>query len=203
MQVAPRDVGRSVAGCDVAYEGEEAWAAWVVLDSHALGAERRVSLLCRVEAHVPAVVPYRPGFLAERELPVLARAFLRLRVKPDFVICDGAGIAHPRRFGLACALGAELGLPTIGCAKNRLFGECAEPELEKGSRSRIVDSSETLGWALRTKTGIKPVYISPGHLVPVEACWQPVLACCSRFRIPEPLREAHRASLIARSHAVQ
>lgn len=151
----------------------------------------------------PIVADYRSGYLGARELPPLLGAFARLKTRPDVVICDGAGKAHPRKFGLACALGEAIGIPTIGCAKSRLVGEIEEPGLKQGSFKQIVMDGDVVGVVLRTRTGVKPVYVSPGFKISVDEAWQLVLSCCKEGRIPEPVRLAHRQALILRREVFQ
>lgn len=136
--------------------------------------------------------PYVPGLLSFREAPVLIQAFGKLKTVPDIVLCDGQGIAHPRGFGLACHLGILLDLPTIGCAKSRLCGVHDEPEREKGAHAGLVYKDKMVGMALRTRLGVKPIYLSTGYKVNLPEAKEIVLACCVNFRIPEPNRKAHK-----------
>ncbi len=138
--------------------------------------------------------PYVPGLLSFREGFLLEKAFLGLREKPDLIIFDGQGTAHPRGFGIASHLGLRLGVPSIGCAKSRLFGEAAEPPGEEKGDWRYLRSPDGLeiGVVLRTRRGVKPVYVSPGHLIDIEDSLHWVLAATSRFRLPEVIRAAHR-----------
>lgn len=138
--------------------------------------------------------PYIPGLLSFRELPLTLEACENLSVIPDLVLVDGQGIAHPRRFGIASHLGLFLDIPTIGCAKSRLCGEHEEPESEAGSYGQIKDKGEIIGVALRTRTGVKPMYISIGHKVDLESSIYWALECCHGYRLPEPTRLAHLAA---------
>jgi deoxyribonuclease V len=138
-----------------------------------------------------APFPYIPGLLTFREAPILIRAFSRLKTKPDLILIDGQGIAHPRSMGIAAHLGLLLKLPSIGCAKSRLYGAGAEPAPEQGSRVPLVESDRTVGMIVRTRTGVKPVYVSPGHKMDLETSVKMVLSLCRGYRIPEPLRQAH------------
>ncbi len=139
--------------------------------------------------------PYVPGLLSFREMPLTLQACERLDSEPDLVMVDGQGIAHPRRIGLASHLGLFLNVPTIGCAKSPLFGKYNEPDYLAGSFSDIRDpSGETIGAVLRTKTGVKPLFISIGHLIDLSSCIQWVLQCSRGYRLPEPTRLAHLAS---------
>lgn len=138
--------------------------------------------------------PYVPGLLSFREGFLLEKAFLGLREKPDLVIFDGQGAAHPRGFGIASHLGLRLGLPSIGCAKNRLFGDAVGPLGEEKGDWRYLHSPDgrEVGAVLRTRRGVKPVYVSPGHLIDIEDSVRWVLAATSRYRLPEVIRAAHR-----------
>jgi deoxyribonuclease V len=138
--------------------------------------------------------PYVPGLLTFREAPLILAAFEKLTVTPDLVMVDGQGIAHPRRIGLAAHLGLCLGIPAIGCAKSRLIGEYAEPENESGSYTELSDKGEVIGAVVRTKAGVKPVYVSIGHMIDLPSAIDRVLDCCRGYRLPEPTRLAHIAA---------
>ena len=138
--------------------------------------------------------PYVPGLLSFREAPLLLAACESLTVTPDLVLVDGQGIAHPRRIGLAAHLGLFLDAPTIGCAKSRLCGHHDEPGAMPGSYTDLVDEGEVIGAVLRTREGVKPLYVSIGHKVDLPAALHWVLACCRGYRLPEPTRLAHLAA---------
>jgi deoxyribonuclease V len=138
--------------------------------------------------------PYVPGLLSFREAQLILAAFEKLKVTPDLVIVDGQGIAHPRRIGLASHLGLCLGIPVIGCAKSRLIGEYEEPENEAGSYTELRDNDEVIGAVVRTKAGVKPVYVSIGHLIDLPSAVRMMLGCCRGYRLPEPTRLAHMAA---------
>jgi deoxyribonuclease V len=141
----------------------------------------------------PCAFPYVPGLLSFREIPLLLEAWRRLRLEPDCVLCDGQGIAHPRGLGLASHLGLVLGIPTIGCAKSPLFGRFEEPGPNRGDEAPIEDPrGGRIGSVLRTRDRTKPLYVSIGHLVSLKKAVSIVLSCTGRYRIPEPLRAAHR-----------
>jgi len=138
--------------------------------------------------------PYIPGLLTFREAPLTLAAFERLDITPDLVLFDGQGIAHPRRMGLAAHLGLFLDTPTIGCAKSRLCGSHQIPPQEAGGYAELMDGEEIIGAALRTKAGTKPVYVSIGHRVDLQASIYWVMRCCRGYRLPEPTRLAHLAA---------
>jgi deoxyribonuclease V len=135
--------------------------------------------------------PYVPGLLSFRETPSVLEAWEKLKTKPDVLMLDGQGIAHPRRFGIACHVGLLLDLPTIGCAKSILVGKHGELGLEAGSRSPLIDRGEQVGVALRTKDKVSPVYVSPGHLIDLDSAVDLVLRSTGKYRQPEPTRQAH------------
>jgi deoxyribonuclease V len=138
--------------------------------------------------------PYVPGLLTFREAPLVLAACEKLRVAPDLFIVDGQGLAHPRRIGLASHLGLCLDIPTIGCAKSRLLGAYEELGDASGSFTDLLDNNEVIGAALRTRSGIKPVFVSVGHKISLQEALRWTLACCRGYRIPEPTRLAHQAA---------
>jgi deoxyribonuclease V len=144
-----------------------------------------------VTAAGAADFPYVPGYLSFREGPVLDRAFRKLAERPDLVIFDGQGIAHPRRFGLASHLGVLWDVPSVGCAKTRLVGTGEEPGAAKGSWTPLRDGEEVIGSILRTRDGVKPVFVSPGHRIDKAGAREAVLQAVTRYRLPEPTRAAH------------
>jgi deoxyribonuclease V len=153
--------------------------------------------LALVEQHVieaPVTFPYVPGLLSFREIPALAQAFELLRQEPDLLLVDGQGRAHPRRFGLASHLGLLLDVPTIGVAKSRLIGEHAEPGRLRGDCTPLTHGGETIGAVLRTREGVRPLYVSVGHRISLEVAAAWVLRLCTRYRLPEPIRVADRLS---------
>ncbi|PWV55965.1 deoxyribonuclease V [Chitinophaga sp. S165] len=135
--------------------------------------------------------PYVPGYLAFREVPALMAAWDNLPVKPDLLVADGHGIAHPRRMGIAAHFGVLTQTPTVGCAKKVLCGKYEEPASVKGSYTPLVFKDEVVGAALRTKNAVKPVFVSPGNLMDVESTVEIITQCVGRYRIPEPTRLAH------------
>lgn len=140
----------------------------------------------------PTRLPYIPGLLSFRELPAILTALEQLPQTADVVLCDGQGIAHPRRFGIACHLGVETGLPTIGVGKSRLCGHYREPAGEKGSTEALMDGDDQIGMVVRTRSGVKPLFVSIGHRVNLETAVRLTLACVARYRLPEPIRAADR-----------
>ncbi len=142
-------------------------------------------------ATASADFPYIPGLLSFREAPAVIKAWNKLKTVPDCLICDGHGLAHPRRFGLACHLGLLLDLPSIGCAKSRLVGTHQEPRTRRGSIAPLLDQDEQIGVVLRTKDGVAPVFVSQGDRIGLDAAVQTVLATCHGYRLPEPQRRAH------------
>ncbi len=177
-----------VAGVDVGFEerGRITRAAVAVLNFPAL------TLACHAVVRRPTTFPYVPGLLSFREAPALLDAFEKLEQLPDLILCDGQGIAHPRRFGIACHLGLLLDRPTIGVAKSRLTGTFEEPPRCRGGWTPLTDGEETLGAVLRTRTGVKPLFISTGHRVGLASAIDWTLACTTRYRLPETTRWAHR-----------
>lgn len=136
--------------------------------------------------------PYVPGLLSFREIPVMLKVLRRVRTPVDGVLCDGQGIAHPRRLGLASHLGILLGLPSVGCAKSRLCGSHEEPGGQRGAVAPLLDGDERIGSVLRTRDAVRPVFVSPGHLTDHESSVAWVLTCGAGYRLPEPTRRADR-----------
>lgn len=141
-----------------------------------------------------AAFGYRPGLLAFREVPILIQVLEQLRGTPDLLLCDGQGLAHPRRCGLACHLGVLTGLAAIGCAKSRFVGEHVEPGQDRGQCVPLVDKGKVVGEVLRTQDCVMPVYISPGHAIGIVQSSDLVLSLCSRYRLPDPVRHADHIS---------
>lgn len=137
--------------------------------------------------------PYVPGYLAFREVPALLDAWQQLPVKPDVLVVDGHGIAHPRRLGIAAHFGVVAGTTALGCAKKVLCGKYEEPGLAKGSFSPLIHKEEIIGMALRTKDKVKPVFVSPGHQIDLQGAMRIINQCIGKYRLPEPTRRAHNA----------
>ncbi|MEA1959436.1 MAG: deoxyribonuclease V [Chloroflexota bacterium] len=148
----------------------------------------------RSVVEMEVVFPYVPGLLSFREMPLILAACERIKSTPDLFIADAQGIAHPRRLGLASHLGLVLGVPTVGCAKSILCGRHGDLGDEPDDRSPLIDGGETVGVALRTRSGVKPVYVSVGHKINLNEACRWVLACCRGYRLPEPTRLAHKAA---------
>ena len=177
-----------VAGMDIGFKGNLARASIAVL---------RYSDLEPVDLAVVETTvsfPYVPGLLSFRETPLLLEAAKKLRTEPDLIIADGHGLAHPRRFGIACHLGLILDKPAIGCAKSRLCGTYSEPSNRKGSSAQIYHKGEIIGAVLRSRSNVSVVYVSVGHRVSLETAIELTLSCCKQYRIPETTRYAHKAA---------
>lgn len=178
-----------IAGVDISIKTETARAAIVVI---------RFPEFTPVEAVVadaPLVFPYIPGLLAFREGPAVLAAWAKLEKKPDLLMFDGQGIAHPRGVGIAAQMGLWLERPTIGVAKSRLYGLHAEVGPERGARADLLDkNTKLIGAVLRTRERTNPLYVSPGHLMDVEHAVEFVMACCTTYRLPEPTRWAHKVA---------
>lgn len=179
---------RTVAGVDVGFEQHNTItrAAVAVLDYPSL--QRVESAIARL----PTRFPYIPGLLSFREIPAVLEALQQLTQLPDLLLCDGQGIAHPRRLGIASHLGLLIDRPTIGVGKSRLVGRFDEPGPEKGQWQPLYDKGEEIGCVLRTRSGVKPLFISPGHRVSLDTARDWVLRCLTRYRLPETTRWAHR-----------
>lgn len=149
-----------------------------------------------VTATRKAAFPYIPGLLAFREIPVILDAFMKLSNRPDIVMVDGHGYAHPRRFGLACHLGVTLDIPAIACGKSRLVGEYREPAPKRGSMEDLADGGEVIGKVLRTRDNVKPVFISVGHRVSLDTAVRIALELARGKRLPEPVGQAHKAAKV-------
>jgi deoxyribonuclease V len=177
-----------VAGVDVGFEdkGKTTRAAVAVLNFPQL------ELVEESVVRLPTAFPYIPGYLSFRELPGILAALAKLTRLPDLILCDGQGIAHPRRFGLACHLGVLINRPTIGVAKSRLIGEYQGPGQHKGAWSPLIDKEELVGAVLRTRDNVNPLFISSGHRISLTTAIDFVLACTTRYRLPETTRQAHK-----------
>ncbi|KAF3885588.1 MULTISPECIES: deoxyribonuclease V [Nostocales] len=179
-----------VAGVDMAFEedGAISRAAVAVLSFPDLQLQE-TSIARR-----PTTFPYIPGFLSFREIPAVLDALEKITISPDIILCDGQGIAHPRRFGIACHLGLIMDMPTIGVAKSLLIGKHEDLPETRGSWQPLMHKGETVGAVLRTRTGVKPVYVSSGHRVSLPTAIDCVLRCTTKYRLPETTRLADKLS---------
>jgi len=178
---------RLVAGGDVGYSrGHNTAVAAMATYSFP---DLEFKELVQYQSEIP--YPYVPGLLSFREIPLLLEVFQLLEVLPDVVLCDGQGIAHPRGLGLASHLGLWLGLPTVGCAKTRLVGRHGRVGPRRGQYRSLTHRDQRVGVVLRTRTDVKPLYVSPGHLAEVDSSRRLVERCCVQTRLPEPIRRAH------------
>jgi len=187
-----------VAGADISYSKKDPRLFAVVVVMQIPGME-----IVEVQSEVGlSPFPYVSGFLAFRELPILCPVFEKIKNTPDVVICDGQGIAHPRGMGLAAHLGLLLNIPTIGCAKSRLIGEYDPVPEERWSQSSLLYKEKIVGAVVRTRAKVKPVFISPGNHIDLESSVKVVKQCVTRYRLPEPTRQAHRLVNQIRSRSV-
>lgn len=182
------DPVRYVAGVDAGFEENNTItrAAVVVLSFPELVLQESAIALC------PTPLPYIPGLLSFREVPAILQALDQLTLKPDLILCDGQGIAHPRRFGIACHLGLLVDCATIGAAKSRLIGHHDDLPPEKGSWVPLIDQGETIGAVLRTRAHTRPLFVSPGHRISLPTAIDYVLRCTPQYRLPETTRLADR-----------
>jgi deoxyribonuclease V len=188
LEAPTRFSPRLIAGADVSMErfGKRGYAGIVVLDAESM------EVVDQATAAVPLQFPYVPGYLSFRELPPLDEAWQKLSTRPDVVVFDGQGTAHPRRFGLACHGGVLWDVPTIGCAKNLLVGEHERLPEERGAHVPLLHQGEVVGAVLRSRTGVKPLFVSPGHRMDLPTALRIVLALTPRFREPETTRRTHQ-----------
>ena len=188
--VAEDELGpvRTVAGVDIGFAEKNAITRAAV----AVLSFPEMELVDQAIVQRPTTFPYVPGLLSFREAPAALEALGKLSVRPDLLLCDGQGTAHPRRFGLACHIGLLSDLPTIGVAKSRLVGEHEPVDQERGSRQPLMQDGEVIGMVLRTRTSVKPLYVSVGHRISLETAVDYVLRSAPRYRLPETTRQAHR-----------
>lgn len=181
------DMPRFVAGCDISFNkySPRVYAGFIILETSTLRIVEKAGV--EMDVHFP----YIPGLLSFREIPALLAAWEKLKTKPEVVVVDGQGIAHPRRLGIATHLGLILNMPTIGCGKSLLVGKFTEPGLEAEEHSPLFDRGEQIGVVLRTKRKVKPLFVSPGHLMDFESAVRILLALRAGYRLPEPTRQAH------------
>ncbi|HRD02734.1 MAG TPA: endonuclease V [Candidatus Saccharicenans sp.] len=177
-----------IAAADATFSGEKVLAAVLLF------AFPELKLLETQVVCQPISFPYRPGYLSFREGPAILTGLSKLSHQPDLVLLDGQGIAHPKKMGLATFVGIISGLPSVGCAKSHLVGRYQEPEREKGCLSPIELKGEIVGYCFRSRTGVKPIFISPGHLINLEDSLRIIQDCLRTYRLPEPLRQAHQVT---------
>lgn len=177
-----------VAGVDMGFEEDYAISRAAV----AVLSFPELQLVEHAIARRPTTFPYIPGFLSFREIPAVLDALEKISTTPDLILCDGQGIAHPRRFGIACHLGVLIDMPTIGVAKSLLVGKHDELPVEKGSWQPLRYKGETIGVVLRSRTGVKPLYVSPGHRISLPTAIDYVLRCTTKYRLPETTRWADK-----------
>lgn len=182
------DLVQTVAGVDVGFEDRDSItrAAVVVLRFDDL------SFIEQAVVRQPTCARYIPGLLSFRECPAILAALAQLTVTPDLIFCDGQGIAHPRRFGIACHLGVLTNLPSIGVGKSRLVGRHEPVPEMRGSWVPLIDKEETIGAVLRTRSGVNPIFVSPGHRISLTTAIDYVMACTTRYRLPETTRNADK-----------
>lgn len=189
LRIRPlREKPRLVAGLDAAFRGDK------VVGAACLYTYPELEFIEQATAEMECTFPYIPGLLTFREGPALIKALEKLKEQPDLLLFDGQGIAHPLGMGIAAHIGALLDVPGVGCAKSRLVGTCGAPATKKGSRKRLVFEGNTVGAVLRTRDNVKPVFVSPGHRIDLAGAIEIVLGCTLRFRLPEPIRCADRAT---------
>jgi deoxyribonuclease V len=181
-----------VGGVDASFSKNRVYGAAVVIDYHT------GELVEQATAELPLTYPYVPGLLSFREAPALLAAMGELSQMPDLLMVDGHGLAHPRGFGLACHLGVLLDLPAIGCAKSPLVGEFSSLAEPVGSTADLVEQGRVLGMAVRTRVGVKPVFVSVGHRVDLNSAVRHVLACTRGYKLPEPTRQADMLASLTR-----
>lgn len=151
-----------------------------------------LKLVEKAIAQIPTVFPYIPGYLSFREIPAILEALKQLEITPDLILCDGQGLAHPRRLGLASHLGVLIDLPTIGVAKSLFIGKYKKVGIEKGSYQPLIDKDETIGLVLRSRTDVKPIYVSIGHKISLPTAKDYVMQCLTKYRLPETTRWADK-----------
>ncbi len=181
------DEVNTVAGADISFDlgSDTMYAAIIVLELSNL------EPVARSLVTAPMSFPYIPGLLAFREMPVLLKAWNQLQVQPDVLILDGHGLAHPRRMGIATHFGIEVDHPTIGCAKNILTGSHDELSIEKGATANLIDEDGKVGFALRSRTKVNPIYISPGHKLSSEDSYEIIMQVLTKYKLPRTTRLAH------------
>ena len=179
---------QTIAGVDVSFQEEKCCAAICIFKLPSLEPIEQKTTI------TPITFPYIPTLLTFREGPAVLRCFGKIKNVPDVIIFDGQGIAHPRKMGLATHIGIWLDIPTIGCAKTPLYGKFSQPPQAKGSYSPITEVKTIIGAVIRTRDGIKPVFVSVGYKIRLEDAIAITLSTCTKYRLPEPIRAAHTLS---------
>jgi deoxyribonuclease V len=190
----PVDAPRRIAGVDVAYvraTGESVATVCVLSYPELAVVEWAV-------ATIPTPFPYIPGLLSFREVPPILAAMAELEGPVELVFVDGHGQAHPRRMGIACHLGLWLETPTVGVGKSRLCGRFDEPRMDRGEWSDLIDRGEVVGRVVRSRRSVKPVFVSVGYGIPLEECVAWTLRVTTKYRLPEPIRQAHRLAALGK-----
>ena len=177
-----------VAGVDIGFEDNYAISKAAV----AVLSFPELELVEKAIARIPTAFPYVPGYLSFREIPAILKAMPQLNITPDLILCDGQGLAHPRRLGLACHLGVLVDLPTIGVAKSLFIGKHETVPVTKGSWKPLLDNGETIGAVLRSRTNVKPIYVSVGHKISLNTALDYVMNCLTKYRLPETTRWADK-----------
>lgn len=190
IQIKPiPEIINYVGGIDIGYDypSNQAFTVAVLMDA------KNLQLIEVTKSITSINIPYKPGFLSFREVPALCQALDQLSIKPDLIVCDGQGIAHPRRFGLACHIGLAYDIPTIGCGKSKLYGYAEEPGNNPGNYSKLYDrQNNIIGAVLRNKLNVKPLYISVGHKADLISALAWILKLTKGYRLPEPTRLADK-----------
>lgn len=177
-----------IAGVDAAFSGDRVIAAACLFKYPELAPIEDTYAVAKIP------FPYIPGFLSFREGPPIIKALATFSIKPDLILFDGQGISHPEGMGIATHIGVILNIPTIGCAKSRLVGDYRKPGKTKGEHSKLIYRNKTVGAVLRTRDNVKPLYVSPGHLIDLKGAIKVVITCLGKYRLPEPIRRADALS---------
>ncbi|MDJ0533167.1 MAG: deoxyribonuclease V [Xenococcaceae cyanobacterium MO_207.B15] len=181
---------RYIAGTDVGFKNNYT----ITQSAVAVLSFPELELVETAIAQIPTTFPYIPGYLSFREIPAILQAMEKLQTIPDLILCDGQGLAHPRRFGLACHLGVLIDIPTIGVAKSLFVGKHETLPQKKGSWKPLIDQDETIGIVLRSRTNVKPIYVSVGHKISLPTAIEYTMKCLGKYRLPETTRLADRLS---------
>ena len=181
---------RYIAGTDVGFKNNYT----ITQSAVAVLSFPELELVETAISQIPTTFPYIPGYLSFREIPAILQAMEKLQTIPDLILCDGQGLAHPRRFGLACHLGVLIDIPTIGVAKSLFIGKHETLPQKKGSWKPLIDQDESIGIVLRSRTNVKPIYVSVGHKISLPTAIEYTMKCLGKYRLPETTRLADRLS---------